>query len=235
MRITAALMLVFCLQVSAEGRSQKITFTAKGISLRNALEQVEKQTDYFVVYNQLMLGKNDNRISLKVTNMLLRDYLDLVLRETDLDFIMENKTIILTQKSGTTRQAEVYQPPVKGVVRGADGTALSGASVNVKGGTAGTKTDENGMFTIDVQVGQTLIVTFVGFNPQEVTITGTEDLNISLVPLDNKLESVVVVGYGTQKKRDLTGSIASVSGEEVTKAPNLNPLSSLQGKVAGLT
>lgn len=235
MRITAVLMLVFCLQVSAEGLSQKITFSAKGISLRNALEQVEKQTDYFVVYNQLMLGKNDNRISLKVTNMLLRDYLDLVLRETDLDFIMENKTIILTQKSGVARPAEVYQPPTKGVVRGADGTALSGASVNVKGGTAGTTTDENGRFSIDAGVGQTLIITFVGYSPQEVAITGTEDLNISLAPLDNKLESVVVVGYGTQKKRDLTGSIASVSGEEVTKAPNLNPLSSLQGKVAGLT
>lgn len=235
MRITAVLMLVFCLQVSAEGLSQKITFSAKGISLRNALEQVEKQTDYFVVYNQLMLGKNDNRISLKVTNMLLRDYLDLVLRETDLDFIMENKTIILTQKSGVARPAEVYQPPTKGVVRGADGTALSGASVNVKGGTAGTTTDENGRFSIDAGVGQTLIITFVGYSPQEVAITGTEDLNISLAPLDNKLESVVVVGYGTQKKRDLTGSIASVSGEEVARMPATNPLASLQGKVAGLT
>lgn len=235
MRITAVLMLVFCLQVSAEGLSQKITFAAKGISVRNALEQVEKQTDYFVVYNQLMLGKNDNRISLKVTNMLLRDYLDLVLRDTDLDFIMENKTIILTQKSGTARQASVYQPPIKGVVRSADGTALSGASVNVKGGTAGTKTDENGRFSIDAQVGQTLIITFVGFSPQEVSITDTEDLNITLAPLDNKLESVVVVGYGTQKKRDLTGSIASVSGEDVARMPNTNPVSSLQGKVAGLT
>lgn len=121
------------------------------------------------------------------------------------------------------------------VTDGVSNEALVGVSIKLKGSTIGTQTDVNGGFSINVPSNGTLLITYLGFLNQEIQVNGRTTINLKLSPSTSELDQVVVIGYGSQKKRDLTGSIASVRGEDIEKSPNTNPVSSLQGKVAGLT
>ncbi|MCJ8166764.1 TonB-dependent receptor [Pontibacter sp. E15-1] len=124
---------------------------------------------------------------------------------------------------------------VSGRLTDADsGQPLIGAGVAVKGTTRGTQTDANGNFTITAPANGTLVVNYIGYQRKEVPVNGQTNLDISLAISSEQLAQVVVVGYGVQEKRDVTGSIASVDGEELNKQSSQNPVSSLQGKVAGV-
>ncbi len=124
---------------------------------------------------------------------------------------------------------------VKGTVSDDQNLPIPGVSIVIKGTSNGVQTDPNGNYTISVPGNGTLVFSSIGFNNQEILISGRTSINVKLLPSTNDLQQVVVVGYGTQRKRDLTGAITSIKGEEIEKLPNINPISSLQGKVAGLT
>lgn len=124
---------------------------------------------------------------------------------------------------------------VTGKVTEASGEELIGVSVTLKGSSVATQTNVEGNYSINIPANGVLVFTYLGFNPQEVAINNQTTINVTLAVAAQSLEQVVVVGYGTQRKRDLTGAITSVKGEEIEKLPNINPISSLQGRVAGLT
>ena len=125
---------------------------------------------------------------------------------------------------------------VKGTVTdGADKQPLPGVGVLVKGTTTGTTTNSDGNYTLSIPANATLVFTYIGYATSEVAVNNRTTINVVLGESAQDLEAVVVVGYGTQRKRDLTGAITSVKGEDIEKLPNINPISSLQGKVAGLT
>src|SRR5688572_10845293 len=125
---------------------------------------------------------------------------------------------------------------VTGKVTGPAGEPISGASILVKGTTTGTSTDSEGNFTINVtNPNATLVVTSLGAERQEVGLQGRTVIPIAMATASTQLDQVVVIGYGTASRRDLTGSIVKVSGKDVADKPNTNPVSSLQGKVAGLS
>lgn len=126
------------------------------------------------------------------------------------------------------------QQTITGVVTDDQNLPLPGASVLVKGTTNGTQTDFDGNYTINASSGETLVFSYVGMDPKEVVVGSSSTINTTLVVSTNQLDEVVVVGYGTQKKEDVTGSIAVVSGEEIAKQPNANAVSSIQGKVPGV-
>ncbi|MFI5163136.1 MAG: SusC/RagA family TonB-linked outer membrane protein [Sphingobacteriales bacterium] len=124
---------------------------------------------------------------------------------------------------------------VKGkVTDAATSETLVGVSVTVKGTTTGTQTDVNGGFSLNAPSNATLVFSYLSYTSMEVPLNGQTLLVIKLQPQSNSLNEVVVVGYGTQKKIDVTGSIATVKGDEIAKQASINPLSALQGKVAGL-
>jgi len=130
-----------------------------------------------------------------------------------------------------------YSQPV--TVRGtvinfADNTPIEAATVAEKGTSRGTITDSNGQFTLDVNVGSVLVVSFVGMLTEEVTVEGSEPMQIMLFPSMEQLDEFVVIGYGTKKRRDIIGSMASVSGEELTSIPSSSITSALQGRAAGV-
>jgi TonB-linked SusC/RagA family outer membrane protein len=127
------------------------------------------------------------------------------------------------------------QGKISGKVTDANGLPVSGASIVVKGSNTGTAADEKGNFSLEVGNNATLVVSAVGFTSQELKVSNRTVIPVVLVAADRRMDEVVVVGYGTQRKRDLTGSITSVKGEEIENMPNTNPIASLQGKVAGLT
>lgn len=123
---------------------------------------------------------------------------------------------------------------ITGKVIGSDGSPVSGASVIEKGTSNGTATDASGTFSLSVGNDATLVVSFVGFKDQEVAVGNQTELDIVLMPSEKTLDQVVVVGYGTQRKIDVTGAVSTVKGAEITKQSSYNPLSALQGKVAGV-
>ncbi|WP_285010690.1 SusC/RagA family TonB-linked outer membrane protein [Pedobacter faecalis] len=121
------------------------------------------------------------------------------------------------------------------VIDAADKSPLPGVGVLVKGTQIGTTTSSSGAYSINAPADATLVFTYIGFTTQEVAVGNRTTINITLAESAQDLEAVVVVGYGTQRRRDVTGSISTVSGETIARQPNVNPLSSLQGQVAGLT
>jgi TonB-linked SusC/RagA family outer membrane protein len=125
---------------------------------------------------------------------------------------------------------------VKGVVTdGGDQTSLPSVSVTVKGTTTGIQTDANGNYAISVPATGTLVFTYIGYTVQEIPVNNRTTINVALASSSQQLEQVVVVGYGTQRKIDVTGSVASVKGEDIAKQAAQNPVSNLQGKVAGVS
>ena len=125
---------------------------------------------------------------------------------------------------------------ITGKVTSTNGNAIPGVSILIKGTKKGTSTDANGNFTVSgVNSNATLIISSSGFDRQEIALNGRSNIEVSLATSTTSLEQVVVIGYGTANKRDLTGSIVKISGKEVSDKPNTNPIASLQGKVPGLS
>ncbi|RZL62029.1 MAG: SusC/RagA family TonB-linked outer membrane protein, partial [Pedobacter sp.] len=136
----------------------------------------------------------------------------------------------------TTNLTFAQDLTIKGkVTDGGDKATIPSVSVIVKGTQIGTQTDASGAYTISAPPNSTLIFTFIGYATQEIPVNNRTTINVIMASANQELEQVVVVGYGTQKRKDLTGSISSVNGDELAKMPAVNPLASLQGKVAGLT
>lgn len=124
---------------------------------------------------------------------------------------------------------------ITGKIVGSTGEALQGVSVQIKGTAKGTSTDNNGIFSLSVpNPNSTLIITSLGYDGLEVSTEGKTNIPVTLVTSTKQLDQVVVVGYGTQRRRDLTGSVASVTGSELAKQPVVTPTQALQGKVAGV-
>lgn len=125
---------------------------------------------------------------------------------------------------------------VTGTVTSTNGDPLPAVSVVVKGTKNGTSTDNNGRFSLSgVNSNATLVISSSGYDRQEIAVSGRSSIDVSMVTASTELEQVVVIGYGTANKRDLTGSIVKIAGKEVSDKPNTNPVASLQGKVAGLS
>lgn len=123
---------------------------------------------------------------------------------------------------------------VKGTIKDATGLPVPGANVLVKGSQNGVSTDMDGSYSISAAPGSVLVYSFIGFKKQEITVGNATVYNVVLKEEDNSLEEVVVVGYGTKKKKDLTGAIVSVGAEEIASRPVVNAVQAMQGKAAGV-
>ncbi len=124
---------------------------------------------------------------------------------------------------------------LKGTIRANDGEPLPGATVIIKGTTKGTEADLDGNFTIQITENQILLFEYIGFKPKEITYVGQASLNVTLIEDAQVLEEVVLIGYGSQKKSDVTGAVGQVKAKELTKVVTTNPTDALQGRVAGVT
>lgn len=134
----------------------------------------------------------------------------------------------------TSNYLIAQETTVSGTVTGDNGP-LNGVSVTVKGSTRGTSTNSSGAFTLSAPSNATLVFSSVGYTSKEVAVAGRANIAVSLASANTQLEQVVVIGYGTANKRDLTGSIVTVKAKDIADRPSANPLNLLQGKVAGLS
>lgn len=232
--IALAIMATLCMQSFAKVMSQdRITVKLRGAELKAALTTIEQRSQYYFLYNEKLV-ENRPKVDLDVRDADIGSVLGQLFSQTDISYRIMNTRLIVLKAS--RQEAEAADIVVRGKVTGAAGEPLQGASVTIKGTKVGTTTNEEGYFSITVPDKATvLVISYVGLATSEVMVGEQTLLNITLSTGAADMNEVVVVGYGTQRKRDLTGSITTVKGTELERMPNTNPVSSLQGKVAGLT
>jgi TonB-linked SusC/RagA family outer membrane protein len=232
MKCTIAILLLACLQVSANGFSQnRISVRFNSVDIRKALSTIEKKSSYRFLYNQKLVT-HIGRVELQADDEEVMSVLTRMFDNTPVSFqLLANNLVVL--KARNTTVADVT---VSGKVVNVTGQPIIGASVTVKDSNVGTSTDAEGNFSLTVPDNATLVVSSVGFETQEVAVNARTTINITLQESTGRsMDEVVVIGYGTASKRDLTGSIVKIAGREVADKPNANPVAALQGRVAGLS
>jgi TonB-linked SusC/RagA family outer membrane protein len=224
-------ILLISLQLSARTNSQdRITLNLQSAGLKTALKQIEKQTIFRFLYNDEVVSSN-YKVSINAINKPVTEVLDNIFTSTALTYrILENNLVVIT-----SRELSVQDIRVTGKVTSSTGETIPGATVTIKGSTVTTTTNAAGVYSISAPETATLVFSSVGYATQEVPVNNRTELDVVLQTSTVGLNEVVVIGYGTANKRDLTGSIVKVSGKEVADKPNTNPVASLQGKVAGLS
>lgn len=237
MKLTSILVVALTLQVSAAVSSQNVTYSGKNVAIKKVLSVIKSQTNYVFFYDVAIL-KNVKPISLNVVNTPIENVLEQVLVNQPITWIIEGKTISLVSKVEKVKESVnliSVQKQVKGKVVDEKGNSIPGANVIVKGTNVSTQTDFEGNFNISVPDNASkLIVSFIGMEPQEVAI-GNAPLMIVLKVTGQKLEEVVVVAYGTQKKRKVIGAIDQVGNDAFKSRPSVTATLALQGKAPSLT
>ena len=230
MKMTIVLLLVSSLQLSAKSYSQdKITLNLQSAKLKIALKLIEEKSIFRFLYNDIVVSSNQ-KVSINVVNIPVSEVLDIILEKTNLIYrILENNLVVITKKDFIFQEVKV-----RGKVSGLTGEPLPGVSIKVKGSTIGTSTIKDGTYALTIPDGATLIFSSVGFETQEIPLDGRTEINVVLKTIAKDIEQVVVVGYGTSRKKDLTGSAASIKGSDIANVPALTVTQAIQGKVAGI-
>jgi TonB-dependent starch-binding outer membrane protein SusC len=240
MKLTSFLLFACAITVYANGFSQdvKVTLSLNGVKLTKFFKAIEKETKYrFAFSNDIIPG--DKFVSINVKEMPVSQVMKQVMSSTKLKYRFDEESgiFIISEKTNNTVHefaANVLRT-ITGTVTNDKGEPLSGVSVQVKGSTNATTTAANGSFTIDVEDNaKTLVFSFVAMTTMEVSIEGKSSLQVTLQASNRSLDEVVVVGYGTQKRKNITGAVSSVSGKTLTELPSLSISEALQGRVAGL-
>ncbi|HSC40300.1 MAG TPA: SusC/RagA family TonB-linked outer membrane protein, partial [Chitinophagaceae bacterium] len=239
MKMTILLICVFSLQSIANDSfaQEKITLRLENTPLRKAFKVIERQSSFRFVYNEELLPAN-RKVSISVRSMPLDQVMGLLLQNTSLTFkIIGVDLVVIAAGEPETAMARAEAPAitVTGKVVSTDNRPLANISVFEKGTTTGTVTKENGSFSLSVSdANATIVVSSVTYVTQEIQLNGRTSINVILKEATDELNAVVVVGYGTQRKKDLTGSVGSVPMTNSAKTPVLGTSQLLQGTVSGV-
>jgi TonB-linked SusC/RagA family outer membrane protein len=239
MRITAILIMSISLHVSANSFSQSITISSKKITIEKAFRLIEQQTDFSFLWNESVLDKS-RIISIDVRDAPLSTVLDICLHGLPLSYRIMDRVVLIEltrviRIEDSIRSALHPLADIHGKILNENGEPLVGATVTVKGTTINALTDDQGNFHINTgdQVRPVLVVSFVGYLSEQYPLKGHDNFTIKLRQ-DIRSLDVVIVGYGEQRKRDVTGSISTVKAEEIAKRPVTRVEQALQGTTAGV-
>ena len=218
----------FTLQAADSALS--VTLKGNNRIAREYLAEIENQTDYLFVYDANV--NVNKKLSLHLENTSVREALDLLTSELGLSYTVEGTYIVLSlSRPSAVKQA---RKKVSGIVTDENGDPIIGANIKEKGTQNGVITDLDGQFALEVAEGTTLQVSYIGYETQEVKVGAQEKYAIQMKANDQSLNEVVVVGFGTQKKVNLTGSVGMVNAKELSSRPVANATQALQGLVPGL-
>ncbi|TZF85693.1 TonB-dependent receptor (plasmid) [Pedobacter sp. BS3] len=235
MKLAAILTLLTCLNLRAAVYSQQISLSVKNASLEKVIKQIRQQSGYAFFYDSEYLQRA-SPVTVEVKNVSVEEALLKTFSSQPFTWEILDKTILIKPASVKGMTMLIQTNDIKGKITDANGETLPGATVKIKGTTIGTVTDVNGNFTLkSVKSDAILIVSYTGFVTREIPVKGQRDFAITLEVSSQTLEELVVIGYGTQKKRDLTGAVSSVKAADlvVSQGPEVGNM--LKGKVAGLT
>lgn len=235
MKISVLLLFIAIFSVSAKSYSQeaRVTFDLKNVKMNDVFETIKKQTDYSFWYDMKDINVNRN-VSVKAENETVRAVLEQILKDENVELrLVENHIVLLPRTSSS--QSIQQTKRITGKVVDLQNEPVIGANVVEKGTSNGTITDIDGNFSLDVQPGATVVVSYIGYLPKEISVGNQLVLNVTLSEDSKTLDEVVVVGYGSQKKVNLTGAVSSVKMDEVLgNRPVVSAANALVGAVPGL-
>ncbi len=243
MKLTTLLLFTTLLGLQANNsyaQKTKITLDATNQTVASILDEIEATTEFRFVYNHQFVDV-DRQVSLKVKRERIQSVLELLFANTDTQYQVKNKQVVLSAKTNTgppKQQASTTQDPitVTGQVTNTDGVPLPGVSVVVKGTSRGVATDFDGNYQIVVPNSQSILVfTSIGYTEQEITVGNQTTINVTMEESVSQLDEVVLnAGYYKQEKKIATGNIAQVNSDIIETQPVNNPLEAIQGRMAGV-
>lgn len=239
MRLSFIMLLVSSLSVIGNTYSQstKFSFQLSNTTVKAVFQEIERSSEFIIVYSDDMIDVS-REVSVKVTDANIEKILDQILKVTNNGYEIKDRQIVITKPKNTSLDEMVMQDGfvLKGVVKTAEGNSLPGATVLEKGTNNGTITDFDGGFTLNVSKKTAVIVfSFIGMSTLEVDYDGQPAMNVVMREDAIGLEEVVAIGYGTQTKREISGSVTNISEKNFNKGVTRTGVDLLKGKVAGLT
>jgi len=230
MKLSTFFLFFSLISISAETFSQKFTFEIKGESIKDILTKIEESSDYKFLYRSDAIDV-DKQITININDENIGSILSRIFDQGDVIYKIFDDNLVVISKNTAGQQQSVTGR----VTDGSTGEPVIGVNVSIEGTTTGAISDKNGNFILPRPAkGATVSFSFIGYITQKVIYGDENVIDIKLTPDVQSLQEVVVIGYGTQKKASLTGSIVNVAGDEIKKSPMANVTNSLSGKLPGL-
>lgn len=244
MRFIAVLVFSMLVQARASTYGQNVSLNFKNANLENVLNEIQRQTQLELLYNNTVINKTDKKITIEVTDLPFKTALEQVLKGSQLRFDIVENTVLIKEvapnsaqrtASTNTTNARYRQQTITGKVTDQEGNPVAGVSVFAKGTNVGTSTDSLGDYSINITPEvEVLEFTMVGFDSQEVPVQAQNEINVTLLDQVDDLDEVVVVGYTSQKVRYLSSSVSNISAEKLKDVTANDLPSMLQGKAPGV-
>jgi TonB-linked SusC/RagA family outer membrane protein len=235
--LTFAFLITILLQLSLAADAQKVTFKKEKASLEDVLKEIRKQTNYNFLYTDEMM-KGTRPVDVQFKNVSLEEALAYSFSGQPLTYSISQQTVVIRRLPKSAQELVVPLPPVviTGKVTDTLGAALPGINIKLKGSPAGTTTGNDGRYSITVPDGTAvLIFSYLGFTTQEIEVNGRGTINVQLKEKSSALNEIVVVGYGTQKKVNLTGAVSVIPGKDLATRPVGQTSAALAGIAPGVT
>ena len=223
----ALFLLINPIYLSAQ--DGKVSISVNNVTLKQFFDIIEKQSKYKFSYRDSALQGKEN-VSVNAGNKSLKEILNEVLQTRGLKYTTDGNNIVIVPSN----TQETTKKEISGIVTDATGEPIIGANIVEKGTSNGTITDMNGKYSLEVN-GNTLTISYIGYIPQNISIGNKTNINVQLAEDTQKIDEVVVVGYGTQKKVNLTGSVETIKADIIENRPLRNATDALQGTVPGMT
>lgn len=216
-------------------KSQKVTLNIENKQLSQILNEISTKTGFIFFFNDDYI-KDIKNVNINCSDCSIQEALNKLLADTDLVYTIENKQVYLNKKANIKKTtAPKKEIAIKGVIKDSNNEPIIGANITIKGSGTGTISDIDGQFTLpNVEEGASVIISYIGFSSQTIKAGNKSFYDIILKDDQLMMDEVVVVGYGTQKKSDLTGAISNISSDKLNTQSNINIGQALQGKIAGV-
>jgi TonB-dependent SusC/RagA subfamily outer membrane receptor len=234
------IFLLFCsigLAQAANSYAQNATVNLKmqNQTVQTVLDEIENQSEFSFFFNTKHVDLN-RKVSIDAENSDIFKVLDHIFSGTNVKYSVVDKKVILSTELVLLPSVSQNKKTVSGIVKDENGEPIIGANVIEKGTANGTVTDMDGKYTLEVSSSTVVLqLSYIGYLTKEVITTNKSNITIVLKEDTLALEEIVVIGYGTMKKRDLTGSISSVKSEDIVKMATSSPIAALQGRAAGVS
>lgn len=236
MKLTFLFLVISLLTFTAEASAQRVSMSLNNVKVEKVLSAITKQTGLSVAYSKQIVNL-DRKVSIQVEDADVASVLEKLVTNTNLNYEIKNNKIYLFEKQTETVISSTLQQKkqIKGTVTDENGEPIIGANVVEKGTTNGTITDINGEFSLEITVGSSLQVSYIGYNTKDIFVKNDQSiLAINLSEDTQTIDEVVVVAFGTQKKANLTAAVASVNASDISERPVANISQALQGVSPGL-
>lgn len=241
MKLTIFFLIVCFLQSSAKGNAQTVNFSGHDVALKKVFAAIKSQTGYVFFYDAALL-EQAKPVTIELKNAPLQTALTEVFSNQPFTWSIEGKTITIVEKPATATREQSTEnstplPPfrVQGIVNDANGNPLVGVSVVLKNTSQGSVTDSKGEYSLEVPDENSILsFSMIGYISQSVSVKGRHTINITLQVQLKQQDEIVVVGYGTTSRKDLTGAVSSISGEQINEMPNSLFDASLAGRAPGV-